>query len=151
MRYLTNLDNDWKFYQGDLAPHAPTDGWGGAKARAYSFGAAAENLDDSKWRTVHIPHDFVMEGDYTRKAAESSDMQKIPEMESIDSRHFAGGSLAGDIGWYRKKFTIPAEYRDKRVYLYFDGIYRGSTVYLNEYLVGNHQSGYTSFYYDLNP
>lgn len=149
MRHLENLDSNWKFYLGDLAPQTPTDHWGGAKARAYGFGATAEDLNDEKWRSVHIPHDFVMEGDYTQKSTESSDMQKIPEMESIDSRHFAGGSLAGSIGWYRKKFDISQEYRDKRILLYFDGIYRNSTIYLNEYFVGTHTSGYTGFYFDI--
>ena len=75
-------------------------GW--AKARAYSFGAVSETFDDSMWRSVDIPHDFVVEGDYTQKKVQGSDMQKIPEMESMDSRHFAGGSLEGGTAWYRK-------------------------------------------------
>lgn len=143
------FDKDWKFFLGDLSPRSDADGWGGAKAKAYSFGAAAENLNDSAWRKLDIPHDFVVEGEYTRKQIEGSDMRKIPEMESIDSRHFAGGSLEGGIGWYRKKFDIPAEYENKRIYIYFDGVYRNSTVYLNEYFVGNHPNGYTGFYYDI--
>lgn len=149
MRQRINIDNDWKFFPGDLAPHTPADHWGGAKAHAYGFGATAIECKDEKWRSVDLPHDFVMEGDYTRKSAENSDMQKIPEMESIDSRHFAGGSLAGGIGWYRKKFSLSEADTQKRVYLYFDGIYRNSTIYLNEYYVGTHTSGYTSFYYDI--
>ncbi len=144
-----NLDRDWKFFLGNLAPQNETDGWGGAKARAYSFGATAADLDDSKWRSVTLPHDFVMEGDYTRKNAGKADMQKIPEMESIDSRHFAGGSLEGGIAWYRKRFTLADVAADKRVFLHFGGVYRNCTVYLNEYLVGSHKSGYTGFSRDI--
>lgn len=144
-----NMDTDWKFFLGDLPPKNSTDGWGGAKARAYSFGAVSETFDDSKWRTINLPHDFVVEGDYTRKNTQASDMQKIPEMESIDSRHFAGGSLEGGIAWYRKRFDIPADYDKKRIYIHFDGIYRDSTVYLNEYYIGRYESGYSSFYYDI--
>ncbi len=33
--------------------------------------------------------------------------------------------------------------------LYFDGIFRDSTIYLNEYLVGAHKGGYDSFWLDI--
>lgn len=144
-----NINNNWKFFLGDLSPKDSTDGWGGAKARAFSFGATAETFDDSKWRTVDLPHDFVMEGDYAHKKSQNNDMQKIPEMESMDSRHFAGGSLEGGVAWYRKHFYIPEGCEEKRIYIHFDGVYRNSTVYLNEYYINRYESGYTSFYYDI--
>ena len=144
-----NFDDGWKFYFGDLSPRESTDGWGGAKARAFNFGAAAFNAKDEKWRVVSLPHDFVSEGDYTRRSTEQSEMTAIPEMESIDSRHFAGGSLEGGIAWYRKHFEIPSDMEGKRVYIYFDGVYRDSVVYLNDYYVGRKESGYTGFYYDI--
>ncbi len=144
-----SIDIGWKFFLGDLSPQNSTESWGGAKARAYSLGAASEAFDDSQWRTIDVPHDFVIEGDYTQKRSQGSDMQKIPEMESMDSRHFAGGSLDGGIAWYRKRFCIPADCEGKRIYIHFDGVYRDSTVYLNEYYIGRYESGYTSFYYDI--
>lgn len=144
-----NINNGWKFFLGDLPPKSSADSWGGAKARAFSFGAAAKTCNDTKWRSIDLPHDFVSEGDYTRKNTEKSDMTNIPEMESIDSRHFAGGSLEGGIAWYRKSFDLPADCANKRVYIFFDGVYRNSTVYLNEYFIGTHSGGYDSFYYDI--
>lgn len=144
-----DFNKDWKFFLGDLAPREDTAGWGGAKARAYDFGATAESLDDSGWRKVTLPHDFVVEGDYIRKAAEGNEMQSIPEMESVDSRHMAGGLLEGNVAWYRKRFVLPEEYSGKRVLLHFDGVYRNSTVYVNQYYVGDYENGYTSFYYDI--
>lgn len=144
-----DFDKNWKYFIGNLAPKDETDGWGGAKARAYNYGATAFKLDDTKWKAVTLPHDFVIEGDYTRKHMENSDMQAIPEMESIDSRHFAGGSLDGGVCWYRKHFTSEDGWENKRIYLHFGGIYRNSTVYINEYFVGTHKNGYTSFYYDI--
>lgn len=144
-----NISKGWKFLLGDLAPQKPTDEWGGAKAKAYNFGAVKEDFDDNGWRTVDVPHDFVVEGDYTRKNNMASSMQDIPEMESMDSRHFAGGSLEGGVAWYRRKFDTPEGVENKRVYLCFDGVYRDSTVYVNEYYVGSHAGGYTSFYYDI--
>lgn len=144
-----DLKEDWRFFRGNLAPERDTDGWGGAKARAYDFGATSESLNDAGWRRVSLPHDFVLEGDFTRKAAEGNEMQHIPEMESVDSRHMAGGFLEGDVAWYRRHFTLPEEWRGKRVLLHFDGVYRDSTVYVNQYYVGEYENGYTSFYYDI--
>ena len=149
MGTIINLNNAWKFFLGDLKPRKDTDGWGGAKARAYSFGATSEKLDDSAWRDVTLPHDFVVEGDYIRKPAEGNEMQSIPEMESVDSRHMAGGMLEGNVAWYRKHFVLDEEHKGKRVLLHFDGVYRNSTVYVNQYYVGDYDNGYTSFYYDI--
>ncbi len=143
------FDRDWLFYRGELPPYSDTDMWGGAKAKGFMFGAASMGFDDSSWRKVELPHDYVMEGDYTRNRSESRMMRSIPEMESIDSRHFAGGSLSGGIGWYRKTFAVNGERARGRVYIHFDGVYRDSTVFLNEYIVGRHSSGYTGFCYDI--
>lgn len=144
-----NFDKDWRFFLGDLAPKTDTAGWGGAKAKAFNFGATKYDLDDSRWRKIDLPHDFVMEGQYTRNQAEGNDMQAIPEMESMDSRHFAGGSLAGGVAWYRKSFDLPSDMENKRIYIHFDGVYRNATLYFNEYLIGTHSSGYSSFFYDI--
>ena len=149
MRIKLNMDQDWKLFVGDLSPRTSTEGWGGAKARAYDFGATAISLDDSGWTATDVPNDFVVSGDYTRKSAGENELQKIPAMESVDSRHFAGGCLEGKIAWYRKHFALPEGCEEKRVILYFDGIFRDSTIYLNEYLVGAHKGGYDSFWLDI--
>lgn len=149
MYQILKLESGWRFFRGDLEPRTDVSGWGGAKARAFGFGAAAWSFDDSRWKEVDIPHDFVLEGDFTRKQETFNGYGNIPAMETIDNRHVSGGSLEGGVAWYRKKFTIPGELKGKRIYLYFDGVYRESIVFLNHYDVGRHASGYTSFYYDV--
>lgn len=126
------IDDNWRFMRGDFASKEPVCGWGGAKARAFNFGAVSENLDDTKWRALDLPHDFVVEGDYTQIRLQETDMQKIPEMETMDSRHFAAGSLEGGVAWYRKHFLLPEEIVGKRVAIVFEGVYRSSDFYLNE-------------------
>lgn len=149
MYQVINLDRGWRFFRGDLEPKSDVAGWGGAKTRAFRFGAASSRFDDSGWKVVDIPHDFVVEGDYTRKWEDYNGYGNIPAMETIDNRHVSGGSLEGGIGWYRKKFTISDNLKGKRIYLYFDGVYRDSIVFLNHYDIGRHASGYTPFYYDV--
>ena len=150
MRSVMKLNDGWKFVLGDFAPRSPAEGWGGAKAKSFYFGMTAANLDDSGWRDVRLPHDFVHEGDYSTRAETFIGADRVPDMSSINSRLFAAGSLPGGIGWYRKQFTVSeTSEADKRYFMCFDGVYRNSTVYLNEHFVGNRQSGYTPFSYEV--
>ena len=102
-----------------------------SKTPSKAAGPAAAAFDDHTWRTVHLPHDFVVEGEFTPKA---------------DASH---GSLPTDVGWYRRTLDIPATDRGRRLTLEFDGVYRNSLVWLNGKLLGNHKSGYTGFRYDI--
>lgn len=61
-----NINRDWRFFPGDLEPHTTASGWGGAKAKGFGFGAAKKDLDDSGWKQVNIPHDFVVERNIQR-------------------------------------------------------------------------------------
>src|SRR5262249_13114444 len=43
----------------------------------------------------------------------------------------------------------PAAAKERRLWLEFDGVYRDSQVWLNGRFLGRHESGYTSFRYDI--
>ncbi|HWI56631.1 MAG TPA: beta-galactosidase GalA [Bacillota bacterium] len=93
---------------------------------------AALDYDDSTWTRVHLPHDFVIEGTFDPKG---------------DANH---GSILPTNGWYRKVFSLPASAQGKCLWLDFDGTYRNSMVWLNGHFLGRHQSGYTSYRYDIS-
>ena len=102
------------------------------KAETYpALGPAVPGFNDHQWRTVHLPHDFIIEGTFSPKA---------------DAGH---GSLPVTTGWYRKTFDLPKSDRGKSLWIDFDGVYRDSIVWLNGHYLGRHQSGYTSFRYDI--
>ena len=63
----------------------------------------------------------------------------------------AGGYFPAGIGWYRKTFNVPPAWKDKRVSIYFEGVYMNSEVFINGKSLGVHPYGYTSFSYDLTP
>ncbi|MDO9154916.1 MAG: glycoside hydrolase family 2 TIM barrel-domain containing protein, partial [Paludibacter sp.] len=94
---------------------------------------AQPGLDDSKWRQLNLPHDWTVEGVYS------------PDKAS------ATGYLPGGIAWYRKTFTVPVTEKEKKVYIYFEGIYNHSEVFINGNSVGKRPNGYISFMYDLTP
>jgi beta-galactosidase len=114
-----------------------TAGAGGVDEAVFGTAAAAADpiapdYNDHSWRTVHLPHDYVVEGKFTPTA---------------DAGH---GSLPTQPAWYRKRFTLPPADKGKSVWIDFDGVYRDSVVYLNGTKLGEFHSGYAPFRYDIS-
>ena len=95
--------------------------------------AKNSNFNDSKWKSVNVPHDWSIEG------------RLSPTLASCT------GFLPGGIGWYRKTFNIPQNKSGKKVYLYFEGVYNRSEVFINGHSLGKRPNGYISFAYDATP
>ena len=109
-----------------------------------TIAAETANYDDSKWRIVDLPHDWSIED-----LPNQSDSVVGPfTTESVGKT--ATGYTVGSIGWYRKHFTLNNT-ANKKVTIYFDGVYMNSDVWINGHHLGNHPYGYTAFYYDLTP
>lgn len=96
-------------------------------------GAQLASFDDTQWKDVDLPHDWSVKGHLS------------PTLAS------AQGYLPGGIAWYRKTLNIPQEKQGENVYLYFEGVYNRSEVYLNGHLLGKRPNGYISFMYDATP
>ena len=97
------------------------------------FPQAQPTFDDSRWRRLTLPHDWSVEGVMS------------PQLASCT------GYLPGGIGWYRKHFSLPTDANGGGVFIYFEGVYNRSEVYLNGHLLGKRPNGYASFLYDMTP
>lgn len=53
-------------------------------------------------------------------------------------------------GWYKKEFELNPE-ADELYFIHFDGVYMGSTVYINGEIAGEWQNGYAAFEVDITP
>jgi len=114
-RTHTNFNKDWKFFLGDDST------------------ARKVNYDDSQWRLLNLPHDWSIEGNFSKDHPTT----------------FNQGALPAGIGWYRKKFALPNSISGKRVFIDFDGIYRNSEVWINGHYLDKRPNGYISFRYEL--
>lgn len=92
-------------------------------------------IDESQWRTVDLPHDWSIE------------MDRDPDAPSGASNGF----FPMGRGYYRKAIEVPEEWRGKKVFVEFEGVYMNAEVKLNENYLGRHPYGYTSFVFDLTP
>lgn len=63
----------------------------------------------------------------------------------------ATGYLPGGIGWYGKELFVPRDKEKEKVYLYFEGVYNRSEVFVNGHSLGVRPNGYISFMYEGTP
>jgi len=90
-------------------------------------------LDDQKWQIVDLPHDWSVKGQLSQLLASCT------------------GYLPGGVGWYRKTILIPQERQGDKVYLYFEGVYNRSEVFINGHSLGMRPNGYISFMVEATP
>jgi beta-galactosidase len=149
MRERLLMDCGWKFYRGDIPFEKGHGGW--AKAGNFNMGAVDPSFNDSSWRTLDVPHDFVVEGNIneTMDASATDGTDGIAGALPGQSLYTMHGSLPMGVGWYRKTIFIPESDLGRRLVLEFDGVARNSTVWINGHHLGQHLSGYASFRYDI--
>lgn len=144
------FDRDWFFHKGDIeVKYAIKAGMTGGITDngkreegewieiAYMDKETAETALPKDWSRINIPHDYIVEGD-------------VVNDPNLGSRPASHGYLPMGIGFYRKMFAIPPCDEGKSISIHFDGVMGVSTVWLNGHLLGTHDSGYTSFHYDIS-
>ncbi len=134
-RQLFQMDKGWKFHRGHLEQPKPRGHhlvYKSVKAGA-GRGPAAFLYDDGNWRTVDLPHDYVVEGSFRR-----------------DPTLVSHGFLDRPEGWYRRAFALPEEARGKSIWLYFDGVFGQSQVWVNGQELRRSDNGYIGFRVDVS-
>ncbi|WP_372756111.1 glycoside hydrolase family 2 TIM barrel-domain containing protein [Mariniflexile sp.] len=111
-----SFNTDWKFIQSDI------------------FGAEKIDFDDASWRTLSLPHDWSIEGEYD---------ENNPMGDQC-------GYLPAGFGWYRKTIEVPSDWRGKHIEIAFDGVFMNSTVWANGQKLGTRPYGWISFAYDIS-
>ncbi|MDR0429811.1 MAG: DUF4982 domain-containing protein [Tannerellaceae bacterium] len=88
---------------------------------------------DDSWQKTDLPHDWSV---------------REPLSPTLAS---ATGYLPGGIGWYGKILFVPQEKQGEKLFLYFEGVYNRSEVFINGNSLGKRPNGYLSFMYDATP
>lgn len=129
-----SLNRGWRFVEKDISVLPPTkqhdDVYGFSKAGAYR-GPADANYDDSDWEIVNLPHDWVTKHDFVEEGSPNQ------------------GYKERGIGWYRMRFELSEEDRNKQILLEFEGMSCDSQIYVNGSILKHNYSGYNSFCVDM--
>ena len=103
-------------------------GWSFKKAPAEKELAINAPKWDKGWSEVEIPHTW-----------NAKDMQ-------VQANSFYEGAA-----YYKKQYFFPAELKDKRVFLRFEGVGSCAEVFVNGMLVTSHKGGYSAFACEISP
>jgi beta-galactosidase/beta-glucuronidase len=87
---------------------------------------------NTQWQNIDLPHDWSIESPFSEEWASAT------------------GYLPGGIGWYKKTFAANAQWQTKQVYIYFDGVYKNSEVWINGHYLGKRPNGFIPFQYELS-
>ena len=126
-----SFDRGWRFHRGQVD------------------GAEQAEFDDSAWRGVDLPHDWMIEGPGEGGSPNGGRMEG--PFDSKSPAHDGGAYLDGGVGWYRKTFTLPESDSARRITILFDGSYMNTEVWINGRSLGVRPYGFVSFFYDLTP
>jgi beta-galactosidase len=119
---LTLFDGGWKFYKGGVQ------------------GGQNIDFDDTRWRSIDLPHDWSIEDLPTTQSPFNKDA--ISQV--------GGGFTTGGTAWYRKHFIVDSKDKNKILNVQFDGVYMNADVWINGEFLGNHPYGYTGFIYNIS-
>lgn len=85
-------------------------------------------------------------------AGAKADWEKVSlphSWNTTDVYDDAAGYYRG-IGWYKKTLYIPSTWKNKSVYMYFEGANQVTEVFVNGKSAGKHIGGYTAFSFPIN-
>ena len=141
-----NFNKNWLFkLENDLEAF---NEYGFKKYNA-AIGAANRFYKYSNWKKIDIPHDFAVSLQKTLDANVFAG--GFPNTHADRSRSLgkSNAEKVFNIGWYRKEFTLGEEYRGKRLFIEFEGVFRDAMIWVNGTYMTRHTSGYNSLIFEI--
>lgn len=133
-----NLNGTWKFKYVAGTSYGPG-----------SSEFQAKDYNDSGWDNIRVPLSWEMANYgkpvYTNVGYPFSN--NPPNANSGMSEY--GVTDHNATGFYRRTINIPATWKDKRVFIHFDGVYSAAVVWVNGKYVGYSQSSNTDAEFDI--
>src|SRR5436190_3420017 len=131
--FFHSLNGTWKFH-GSLRPaDRPLDFY-------------LPDFDDSAWRTMPVPASWQMHGFdipiYTNIIYPWPQPVNKPPQVPYEFN---------PVGSYRLKFTVPADWKGRQVYVHFDGVDSASYYWLNGTKLGYNEDSRTPVEFNITP
>ena len=133
-----NLNGTWKFN------YVPGTSSGPGSSEFY-----ASNYDDSGWKNIRVPLSWEM-ANYGKPVYTNVG---YPFQDNAPNANVGwekyGVTDHNATGFYRRTITIPETWKDKRVFVHFDGVYSAAVVWVNGKYVGYSQDSNTDAEFDI--
>ncbi|MBQ7181977.1 MAG: DUF4981 domain-containing protein [Bacteroidaceae bacterium] len=132
------LSGDWQFHWSPNPDERPRD--------FYKPG-----FDASSWKTIPVPSNWEMQGYGTPIYTNVTYPHKnVPPL----IRPVEGWTIEREgnpVGSYRRTFTMPDSWKERQIYLHFNGIYSAAYVWVNGKKVGYTQGSNNDAEFDVTP
>lgn len=133
-----NLNGQWKFKYVAGSSYAP------GSSEFY-----AADYDDSSWDEIKVPLSWEMAG-YGEPVYTNVGYPFYNNAPNANhGREYNGVTDNNATGFYRRTFTLPESWNDKRVFIHFDGVYSAAVVWVNGKYVGYSQGSNTDAEFDI--
>ncbi len=110
---------------------------------------------DGRWKIQVITAQELADfGGFTSPEYDDESWPEIPvpanwELHGFEAPSF--GPPSRTLGLYRRAFVVPEEWDDSAVFVRFEGVAYGSTVWINGREIGSNWSAYTPFEFNITP
>ena len=133
-----NLNGTWKFKYV-----------AGTSSGPGSSEFQAKDYNDNSWGTIHVPLSWEM-ANYGKPVYTNVGypFSNNPPNANYGMSQY-GVTDHNATGFYRRTINIPATWKDKRVFVHFDGVYSAAVVWVNGKYVGYSQSSNTDAEFDI--
>ena len=133
-----NLNGTWKF---KYVP-GTSSGPGASEFQANDY-------DDSSWDNIRVPLSWEM-ANYGKPVYTNTGypFKNTPPSATVGYTDY-GVTDHNATGFYRRNINIPENWKDKRVFVHFDGVYSAAVVWVNGKYVGYSQSSNTDAEFDI--
>ena len=137
-----NLNGTWKFKYV-----AGTSSWNSASPGESEF--QAKDYDDSSWGTIRVPLSWEM-ANYGKPVYTNVGYPFKNNPPNANTGLSQYGVVDHNAtGFYRRTINIPETWKDKRVFVHFDGVYSAAVVWVNGKYVGYSQDSNTDAEFDI--
>lgn len=131
---------------------------------ALSLGSVLQNsaANAAPSQTGPAQYRFPLNGDWLFGGKLSGDSAAIPQLDDGQFTRITLPHTVSQLSWqdwdpaaweavwiYRRHFSAPREFRNRRVFLKFDGVMVGASPVINGHALPEHLGGYLPFHYEI--
>ena len=138
--YYMSLDGTWKFY------------WVSNPGKVQAA-MCAQDYNDAAWSDIDVPSSWQVYGIHNGKNWDKPLYCNVAYPFSYDKNTYSvmadrpgwftyKGDMTNPVGTYRRKFTVPADWEERDIYVRFNGVGHGYYLWINGQRIGYSEDSY---------
>ncbi len=140
------FNKDWHFtFENDIDAFSTF----GFDKYSDASGACERFHDYNNWQHIDLPHDWAVTLEKSLLANTNAGAYPNTHYQKFVLERRSDVPEIYNIGWYRKQFFLDPSWKGKRIFIEFEGVFRDAAVWVNGVYLDRHNSGYTSFAWEL--